>query len=101
MLALLDREEADSVRSSVASSTLTVPRNKVMRAPTTLAIPAGCVGLYNLGNSCYMNAAMQALLNWYVLIHSAALVLTAKPTVPGVFPTLRRLYLSTQPPADF
>ena len=37
--------------------------------PSVPPLPAGLVGLVNIGNSCYMNAAIQALSNWYDLFY--------------------------------
>jgi len=45
----------------------------------------GLTGLYNHGNTCYANAAIQALSNWYVLSchHFGAVYVSLPPKLRG------------------
>ena len=65
---------SENHQHEVESPKATIPASGRLPGPGTfynsasISHPQILVGLENIGNSCYINAALQILLNWYPLI---------------------------------
>lgn len=57
------RDEGHAATTPSASRSINASVRRRNSRASLIKAPVGVVGLYNLGNSCYMNAALQALLN--------------------------------------